>query len=39
MIQFLAVQVRLGNITVEQIRAAKGDEVADAVEALLNFAN
>lgn len=35
MIQFLALQVRLGRITIEQIRAAKGDEIADAVAALL----
>ena len=36
MIGFLAVQVRMGRITIEQIRAVKGDTVADAVAVLVS---
>ena len=35
MINFLAIQVRLGKITLEQIEDAKGKEVRKQVESLL----
>ncbi len=36
MIEFLAVQVRLSRVTLEQITAKFGQETADQVEALLS---
>lgn len=35
MIRFLAVQVMLGKITIEQIRASKGEDVASKVTAFI----